>query len=107
MDPRRRIVTDAAIAVEEDTIVALGKLGDIPPRFAQAEKVIAGRSRVALPGFIDAHAHSPQAMLRGVADDLPWRPYLEKYIWPLQGSYDADDATTSLQLCVLEMLRGG
>jgi cytosine/adenosine deaminase-related metal-dependent hydrolase len=107
MDPQRRIVTDAAIAVEGDTIVALGKLGDIPPRFARAERVIAGRRRVALPGLIDAHAHSPQAMLRGVADDLPWRPYLEKFVWPLQGSYDADDATTTLQLCITEMLRGG
>ena len=107
VDATRRIITDAAIAVENDIIVAIGKRDTIAAQFPDADKIIEGRGRIALPGLIDAHAHSPQAMLRGVADDLPWRPYLEDYIWPLQGSYDADDADISLQLCILEMITTG
>ena len=107
LDPIRRIITDASIVIEDDTIVAIGKSGSITAKYPQADRTIKGHGRIALPGLIDAHAHSPQAMLRGVADDLPWRPYLEDFIWPLQGSYDADDADISLQLCILEMITTG
>ena len=107
MDASRRIITDASIAIEDDTIIAIGKSDAIASKFVESDRKIEGWGRIALPGLIDAHAHSPQAMLRGVADDLPWRPYLEDYIWPLQGSYDPDDADISLQLCILEMITTG
>lgn len=107
MDPDRRIITDASIVIENDILLAIDKSRIIRAKYSQADRIIIGRNRIALPGLIDAHAHSPQAMLRGVADDLPWRPYLEDYIWPLQGNYDADDADISLRLCILEMLSTG
>ncbi|NIV33981.1 MAG: amidohydrolase family protein, partial [Anaerolineae bacterium] len=107
VDERRLIITDAAIAVEGDSIVALDKEAELAAEHWRAARVVDGGGMLAIPGLIDAHAHSPQAMLRGVADDMGWRPYLQEYIWPLQGAYDPDDAAISLKLMVLEMIKSG
>lgn len=48
------------LAVEEDRIVAVGRLQD-----AEAERVIDGTGKVLCPGFIDVHTHSELAMLTG------------------------------------------
>ena len=57
--------------------------------------------------MIDAHVHSSQALLQSAADDEPARPYLEEYIWPLQGSYTPEDAEISMKLMITEMIKGG
>lgn len=106
MDARRRIVTDAAILVEGTRIMDVGKASALGDRYPAADR-LDGRGRLAIPGLIDVHAHSPQTMLRGAADDVPWRPYLEEFIWPLQGEYTSEDALVSLKLTLLEMLKSG
>ncbi|MCL4459124.1 MAG: amidohydrolase [Chloroflexi bacterium] len=106
VDARRRIIIDAAIAVDGDRIAAIGKAAEIEPRYPNVER-LDGCGMLALPGLIDAHAHSPQALLRSVADDVPWRPFLEDFIWPLQGCYTPEDALISMKLCLLEMLKSG
>ena len=62
---------------------------------------------LALPGLIDAHAHSDQALLRGAADGLPWKPFLLEIIWPLLAQRSQEDARVSLKLCMLEMIKSG
>jgi cytosine/adenosine deaminase-related metal-dependent hydrolase len=106
VDAERRVVTDAAIAVNGDRIAEVGKAADLLGRYPGAER-LDGRGMVAIPGLIDAHVHSPQTMLRSVADDVPWRPYLEAFIWPIQGGYTPEDARASMRLTLLEMLKSG
>jgi len=106
VDAQRRIVTDAAILVEDERIAEIGKATDLMSRHSDAEQ-LDGRGMLALPGLIDAHAHSDQALLRGAADDLPWRPYLQEVIWPLLGQRIPEDALISLKLCMLEMIKSG
>lgn len=61
-----------------------------------------------LPGFINAHCHTPMTLLRGVADDLPLKSWLEKHIWPLEGKW-ADDkfCYDGTELAIAELLRSG
>lgn len=63
---------------------------------------------VVLPGLINAHTHSPMALLRGIADDLPLMDWLHNHIWPFEKRYLNDafvyDGT---QLAIAEMLRSG
>lgn len=106
VDATRRIVREGAIAVDEDRIADIGKSAHLEGRYPEADR-LDGEGMLALPGLIDAHAHSPQALLRSAADDVPWRPYLEEFIWPLQGRYTMEDALISLKLCLLEMLKSG
>jgi cytosine/adenosine deaminase-related metal-dependent hydrolase len=106
VDTRRRIITNAAILIENNHIAAIGKAIEIIRKYPQAKK-LDGQGMFALPGLIDTHAHSPQALLRSAADDLPWRPYLEDFIWPLQGAYTPETAEISMRLCLLEMMKSG
>ena len=46
-----------ALAVRDDTIVAVGSNKDIEPYISEASKVIDLEGKLAIPGFIDSHAH--------------------------------------------------
>jgi len=99
-------VTGAAIAVDGERIAEVGKSADVLARHPGADR-IDGRGMVAIPGLVDAHIHTPQTLLRGAADDIPWRPFLEEHIWPLQGRYEPGDALASMRLSLLEMVKSG
>src|SRR5262249_50707731 len=52
VDPGRRIIRDAAIAVSGGKIVAVDKSAEIAKRYS-AKQTVDGRRTVATPGFID------------------------------------------------------
>ena len=72
MDPERSILTDGAVAIEDDRIVAVGKTAEVVRRF-HADKDIDASERLVLPGLIDTHVHNTQQLGRGLADgcDIP------------------------------------
>lgn len=106
MDPKRRIITDGAIAVAGDRIVAVGKTDEIAKDYLQEERYDC-RGRIIIPGLIDGHVHLAQALIRGCADDLSLISWLADRVWPLQGNFDEEDGRTSAELCILEMLKSG
>jgi cytosine/adenosine deaminase-related metal-dependent hydrolase len=106
MDPKRRIITDGAIAVAGDRIVAVGKTDEIAKDYLQEERYNC-RNKIVIPGLIDCHVHLAQALIRGCADDLPLIPWLVDRVWPLQGNFDEEDGHASAELCILEMLKSG
>ncbi len=106
MDAERRVVGDAAIAIDGPRIAAVGKAVDLLARFSGAERV-PGRGMVALPGLIDAHAHADQSLLRGRTDDLPWVPFLAEWVGPYLQGRDPAVAVHAYRLTMLEMLRSG
>ena len=69
VDRERRIIRDAAIAVDGGKIVAVGKSAEIAKSYT-GKKAIDGRNTVATPGFIDCHLHSSFQLSRGLADEL-------------------------------------
>lgn len=106
MNPKREIITNGAVVVEERNIVAVGKSRTLRERFPHQTVIDCG-SHVLMPGLIDTHVHTAQAMLRGCADDLMLLDWLGKRVWPLQGSYTAEDGRASAALCALEMIKSG
>jgi len=56
MDAERRIVTDGALAVSGDTIVAVGKSDDLRRDYSAGE-TIDGRRFVITPGSVNTHVH--------------------------------------------------
>jgi len=106
MDETRRIVTSAAIAIENGRIVDLGKSAGLRGRYPNAE-VIEGHGMVAIPGLIDCHGHADQSLLRGLGDAMHWMPFLDEVIGPYLGRRDPSDAVTAYQLSLHEMLRSG
>lgn len=63
MDPARRVLDDAAVAVRGDRIVAVGSSAGLRERYVPARSIDAHRKAV-LPGLIDSHAHAGHGMLR-------------------------------------------
>jgi len=106
MDARRRVITDGGILTEDSRISKVGKSSEVR-RESRAEFEIDAKGMVILPGLVDIHVHLAQAMLRGCADDASLIDWLQKFVWPLQGNYDAQDGKASAELCILEMLKSG
>src|SRR5258708_3993924 len=106
MDAERRVLSDAAIAVNGDNVAAIGKTKNMVSRFADADRIF-GRGMVAIPGLIDAHCHADQSLLRGRTDDLEWIPFLRDWIDPYLARRHPLTAVAAYRLSMLEMIRSG
>jgi cytosine/adenosine deaminase-related metal-dependent hydrolase len=106
MDSRRRVIRDGAIFIDKGLISQVGKTTDVKPQ-PRAEFEIDAKGKVVLPGLIDTHIHLAQALIRGSADDTSLIDWLQKFVWPLQGNFDAKDGKVSAELCMLEMIKSG
>src|ERR1043166_5678895 len=100
-------LSEHTLVVDRGRIVAL-----LPP--ASAEREFQPRERVALPthallpGLVNAHTHAAMALLRGIADDVPLKPWLEEHIWPREGRFVSPEFVhDGTLLAAGEMLRGG
>ena len=106
MDAHRRVIRDGAILIEDSGISLIGKVDEVRPR-SRAEFEIDATGKIVLPGLIDTHVHLAQALIRGCADDTSLIDWLQKFVWPLQGNFDAQDGRVSAELCMLEMIKSG
>ena len=106
MNSRRQIITNGAVAVEGNKITAVGKSKDVAAKYPQ-KRLIDCNGNVLMPGLIDTHVHTAQAMIRGCADDLGLIDWLFNRVWVLQGNYDNNAGRTSASLCILEMIKSG
>lgn len=106
MNPRRELITHGAVAVTGKEIVAVGKSKEIVDHFPEKRRIDCN-GNVLMPGLVDTHVHTAQAMLRGCADDLGLIDWLFKRVWVLQGNYTEEDGRASAALCTLEMIKSG
>ncbi len=73
----------------------------------RADKVIAAHGKLALPAFINGHTHAAMTLLRGYADDMPLKQWLEEKIWVLESKLTGDDVYWGAKLACLEMIKSG
>ncbi len=93
------------IAVRGNRIAAVQPTGQIAP--AQAAEVIAGIGMAAMPGLINAHAHSAMVLFRGSAEDVPIEIWFNDYIWSMESNLTPDDISWGAMLAAVEMIEGG
>jgi 5-methylthioadenosine/S-adenosylhomocysteine deaminase len=95
------------LIVHEGRIEALLPAAAADTAFAPRETVVLA-SHVLIPGLVNAHAHSAMSLLRGVADDVPLKPWLQQHIWPREGKFVSPEFVyDGTLLACAEMLRGG
>lgn len=105
MDPDRRVLTDAHVAITGQRIISVGPMADAP---GEAERTIDARGRVVLPGFVNTHAHSNDVLLRGgVSDDRRLYDWLLNIVLPAVRQYTPEDHVTAVRLFALDALRSG
>ena len=101
------VLTDHTLIIDGGRIVALARSGDADRDYDARERVTL-RDHVLIPGLVNAHTHSAMTLLRGVADDVPLKPWLEREIWPREAKFVAPDFVhDGTLLGAAEMLRGG
>jgi 5-methylthioadenosine/S-adenosylhomocysteine deaminase len=106
VDPGRRIIRDAAIAVDGGKIVAVGKSAEMTTGHTGRRKVD-GRHTVVTPGFVDCHLHSSFQLSRGLADEANAQSFLFDRMYPYEAALDGDDVRVSATLAGAELLRHG
>jgi 5-methylthioadenosine/S-adenosylhomocysteine deaminase len=107
MDERRTILTDGALALRGDSIVALGPRTQIAGAY-RAATIVDATGCLVIPGLIDAHTHIPMTLFRGLADDLPLHTWLEQHVWPAEHRFiNPQTVRWASRLGVAELLRSG
>ncbi|HCX86116.1 MAG TPA: hydrolase [Micrococcales bacterium] len=71
LDADRRVLDDAAVAVEGDRIVAVGPRADVDARFPDPQERLGGDGFAVLPGLIDAHGHAGHSLVKTLGVDRP------------------------------------
>jgi len=97
-------VPDGAVAVWGGRIAAVGPTADLAARFHVEERLDASGCAV-LPGLIDAHMHTPLAIVRGVAQDV--RHWMQRALAPYSRHITLEAALAGSRLNVLEALKAG
>jgi cytosine/adenosine deaminase-related metal-dependent hydrolase len=107
MDSERRIFRDGAVLIDGREIVQVGRAADVrPPR--TPDRVIDGRNRLVLPGFVDAHVHLSEHVNRGVMpDEVPVDRYMADWLLPLYSAITPEEEAYSALLACIEMIRTG
>lgn len=59
------------------------------------------------PAFYNMHNHAAMTLLRGYADDLPLKEWLEQHIWPAEATFTEEYIRTGVKLACLEMIKSG
>ncbi len=107
MDAEFRVIEDGAVAIQVDSIVAVGKRTDLESKFGKSKTIDASGTLI-LPGMINGHAHAAMSLFRGLAEDHSLDDWLQKYIFPAEARNVTEDFVLwGARLGVLEMLRGG
>jgi 5-methylthioadenosine/S-adenosylhomocysteine deaminase len=91
----------ADVAIEGNKIVAVGEVG------GTADVVLEARKKLVMPGLVNAHTHLSMSLLRGHAEDLPLRRWLEEKIWPVERRLKPHHVYAGALLGCLEMIKSG
>ncbi len=107
VEPAREVLTDHSLVIREGRIVAI-----LPTLMAKrdftAPAEVTLPQHALLPGLVNAHCHAAMSLLRGIADDLPLKTWLEEHIWPAEARWaDREFVRDGSRLAAAEMLRGG
>lgn len=91
-----------------DIFINSGTITEISPSCTRdADRVIDGSGKAALPSLINGHTHAAMTLFRGYADDMPLKSWLEEKIWVLESKMTDDDIYLGSKLACLEMIKNG
>jgi len=93
------------ILVHEGKIEALEPTGEISP--GQCKELVEARGQLAMPGFINCHAHVPMVIFRGLAEDVNLEDWFNEYMWPLESNLQPEDVYWGMLLGLAEMIEAG
>ncbi len=102
LDRARTVYERSDIRIDGDRISAIG--ADLAAK--ESENVLDATEAIVLPGFLNAHTHSPENLARGVVDRVRYESWFDA-IWPTLDALNASQIRLAILLGCAEMLRSG
>ena len=97
----------------KDILISKGLISEIEPSGSCAGWELAGdiemmdcSGKVAIPGFVNMHTHSPMSLMRGIGEDMLFHEWLAG-IWKVEESIDAEFVYWATKVACIEMIRTG
>jgi cytosine/adenosine deaminase-related metal-dependent hydrolase len=106
VDPRQRILDPGAVYVEGSRIVDVGPSAEVVARHPTASRVLDGRRKVVVPGFVSAHTHVGYTLFRGRAEDAGLGCVTGQY-FPMTTVVTREERLAVGSLTYAELLRSG
>lgn len=107
MDASWAVILDGAVAIRGRMVVAVGRSDELLARY-EARETIDCQGCAILPGLINAHAHIPMSLLRGLVADQQLDVWLFGYMFPVESTFvNPEFVRAGSQLSCAEMIRGG
>jgi 5-methylthioadenosine/S-adenosylhomocysteine deaminase len=107
VDPDRRVIRDAGIAIKGEEIAFVGKTTETAERY-RAKRTIDCTDKVILPGMVNAHIHYSHHLSKGLIPDnlggSPWSNYIHSKVSP---HIQAHNEIWAAKGVLLEVLKGG
>ena len=93
------------IAIQGNSIASISKHGTIQEN--ECKQVMDASGLLAVPGFINTHAHIPMVLFRNLAEDVTVEEWFNDYIWPMESNLTEEDVYWGAQLGLAEMIENG
>jgi len=101
------IIDGSTVDIAIDETGTIAGIGEGARKAIDADIVIDGSERLAVPGLVNTHTHAAMTLLRGYADDMLLQDWLSQKIWPLEAHLTGDDVYWGTKLACLEMIKSG
>lgn len=98
-------ITEGELWVKENRIAYVGASKENENLHFDEE--IDTNGNLLMPGFKNAHTHSPMTFLRSYADDLPLHDWLNNQVFPMEAKLTGEDMYHLSKLAILEYLTSG
>ena len=74
----------------------------------EGAEYVDAQGMVVMPGFVNAHTHLPMVLLRGYADDLSLREWLNDHIFPAEARWmTPENVAVASRFALVEMIKSG
>lgn len=98
-----QVLPKHALAIAGGTIAAIAPTIDS----TLARQTLSASGQLAIPGLVNAHAHSAMGLFRGIVEDVPIEEWFNGHIWPMELNLTPDDVYWGALLGLIEMIEAG
>ncbi len=107
MVPTGAFVEDPALAIRNKKIIAITASRDAESSISATTNIHLD-SHALIPGLVNVHGHAAMSLLRGIADDIPLKQWLEQVVWPMESKFvSAEFVRSGANLAIAEMISSG
>ena len=105
--PNNTLLEYQAVVIQYGKIIDICAITQASEQY-EAKETVQLDEHILIPGLINLHTHAAMSLMRGLADDLPLMPWLEKHIWPAERNVVSPSFVhDGTLLACAEMLSGG